>query len=153
MTSTAPVASKFRGPVWRAPAGMTRRPSAITTAPSGTLTAKIAGQPNAWVRKPPRSAPEDAPRPPIAPHAATPRLRSVPSANDEVMIDSVAGETIAPAKPCSARTPISSPRDEASAQMSEESANSPVPKRNTRRRPSRSAERAPSMRKPAKVSV
>jgi len=70
-----------------------------------------------------------------------------------VMIDSVAGETTAPPKPCNARAPSSRPREEASAQASDESANSAVPTTNTRRRPSRSAERPPSIRKPAKVSV
>ena len=71
----------------------------ITIAPSGTLIAKIAGQPSAWVRTPPSSAPEEAPSPPTAPHRPRPRLRSGPSGSDEVMIESVAGETIAPPKP------------------------------------------------------
>ena len=69
------------------------------------------------------------------------------------MIDSVAGDSTAPPRPWTARAPISSPRESASAQASEDSANSAVPARNTRRRPSRSAERPPSIRKPANVSV
>jgi hypothetical protein len=69
------------------------------------------------------------------------------------MIDSVAGETTAPAKPWSVLAPISMPRELASVQISEESANSPTPERNTRLRPNRSAERPPSIRKPANVSV
>ena len=89
--------------------------------------AKIAGQPSVCVRMPPSSAPDEAPRPPIAPHAPRPRLRSGPSGSEEVMIDSVAGETTAPPNPCSARAPISSPRESASAQASEENANSAVP--------------------------
>ena len=83
--------------------GSRAAPRTITSAPSGTLMAKIAGQPSAWVSTPPSSAPEEAPRPPIAPHAPRPRLRSGPSGSEEVMIDSVAGETTAPPKPCSAR--------------------------------------------------
>src|SRR5262249_25406736 len=97
--STAPVTSKCRGPSDLTPAGMTLTAAAITTAPRITLTAKIAGQPNPCVKMPPSSAPEDAPRPPTAPQAARPRLRSGPSGSDAVMIDSVAGDTTAPAKP------------------------------------------------------
>jgi hypothetical protein len=151
--STAPATSKWRVSSAGAIAGITRSPSTTTSKPSGTLTAKMAGQPKAWVRKPPSSAPEDAPSPPTAPHAARPRLRSGPSRSDEVMIERVAGDSTAPLKPCRPRAPISSPRESASAQTSEDRANIAVPARNTRRRPSRSAKRPPSIRKPAKVSV
>ena len=153
VTSTAPVRSKWRVPSARADAGIRRVPRRTTMSPSGTLTAKIACHPNAWVRMPPSSAPEDAPRPPTAPHAASPRLRSRPSANEEVMIDSVAGDSTAPLMPCTLRAAISRSRESASAHPSEASANNAVPTRNTRRRPSRSAERPPSIRKPANVSV
>ncbi len=153
VTSTAPATSKWRGPSSLLPAGITRSATAITIAPSATLMAKIAGQPNPCVSNPPSSAPDDAPSPPTAPHAPRPRLRSGPSGSDAVMIDSVAGETTAPANPCSARAPINRPRDDASAQSNEANANRPVPAMNTRRRPSRSAERPPSIRKPANVSV
>ena len=151
--STAPVRSKCRVPSARAVAGISRAPSATATMPSGTLTAKIACQPNAWVKTPPSSAPEEAPSPPTAPHAARPRLRSRPSANEAVMIDSVAGDSTAPLSPWIARAAISRSRESASAHPSEDSANIAVPTRNTRRRPSRSAERPPSIRKPANVSV
>ena len=133
--------------------GIASSPSPTTIAPSGMLTAKIACQPNVWVSTPPSSAPEDAPSAPIAPHSARPRLRSRPSGRVLVMIERVAGEVIAPAMPCTPRAPMSRPRELASAQISELSANIAVPARNTRRRPRRSAERPPSISRPAKVSV
>ena len=91
VTSSAPVTSKCRGPTRRMSAGSARRPTAITTAPSGTLIAKIAGQPSVWVSTPPSSAPDEAPSPPTAAHRPRPRLRSGPSGSAEVMIESVAG--------------------------------------------------------------
>ena len=134
-------------------AGSARKPTAITTAPSGTLIAKIAGQPSVWVSTPPSSAPEEAPSPPTAAHRPRPRLRSGPSGSAEVMIERVAGATIAPPKPCRARAAISSVRESATAHASDDRVNSATPTRNTRRRPNRSAERPPSIRNPANVSV
>jgi hypothetical protein len=69
------------------------------------------------------------------------------------MIDRVAGERTAPANPWRARAPMSRPRESASAHKSEDRENSATPARNTRRRPRRSAERPPNIRKPAKVNV
>ena len=69
------------------------------------------------------------------------------------MIDRVAGDSTAPLMPCTARAAISSVRESASAHPSDARANKAVPTRNTRRRPSRSADRPPSIRKPANVSV
>ncbi len=153
VTSTAPATSKLRvAPASRPPA-ISRRPSTITIAPSGTLTAKIAGQPRPCVSTPPSSAPEEPPSAPIAPHMPTARLRSGPALKELVTIDSVAGERIAPPSPCTARAPSSRLCESDSAQASEESENSAVPARNTLRLPSRSAERPPSIRNPAKVSV
>ena len=100
--------------------GIRRSPIAITIAPSGTLTAKIAGQPKPCVSMPPSSAPEEAPSAPIAPHMPTARLRSGPASNELVTIDSVAGESTAPPSPCNARAPSSRPRVSASAQASED---------------------------------
>ena len=91
--------------------------------------------------------------PAIAPHTPSARLRSAPSAKEVVMIARLAGESTAPPRPCSARAPISRPREPANAQSSEAELKSAVPARNTRRRPSRSAARPPSSRKPAKVIV
>ena len=69
------------------------------------------------------------------------------------MIDRVVGETIAPPNPWSARAEMSRVGESATAQASEERTNSAVPASKTRRRPSRSADRAPSIRKPANVIV
>src|SRR5262249_50513532 len=150
--STAPVTSK--SPIWRLPSGGTRRgANARIRSPSGTFIAKIAGQPNACVNTPPSSTPEEPPRAPIAPHMPTARLRSAPAAKELATSASDAGESTAPPTPCSVRAVSSRPRELASAHASEESVNSAVPARNTRRRPSRSAQRPPSIRKPANVSV
>ncbi len=153
VTSSAPEASKCRFAVDARPAGIMPRPYTITPRPIGTFTRKIAGQPNACVSTPPSSTPSEPPTPPIAPHTPSARLRSRPSVNEVAMIARLAGEITAPPMPCSARAPISSVRESASAHASDASANSAVPARNTRRRPSRSAARPPSSRKPANVSV
>ncbi len=89
--------------------------------------AKIACQPSVCVSTPPSSAPDEAPSPPIAAHRPRPRLRSGPSGSAEVMIESVAGATIAPPNPCSARAAISRLRESASAHASEDSVNSATP--------------------------
>ena len=102
---------------------------------------------------PPSSTPAAPPAPPIAPQMPTARLRAGPSANVVVRIDSEAGATIAPPRPCAARAAISRTLLSASPPASEASANSVSPKTNTRRRPSRSAARPPSSRKPANVTV
>ena len=149
----APVASKCRCSSLALPSGTTRMPAAMTTSPMGTLMRKIAGQLATWVSTPPRSTPTAPPRPPMAPHAASARLRSRPSVNDVVRIASVAGEMIAAPKPCSARAPSRVACESATAQSREARVNRTVPARKTRRRPSRSAARPPSRRKPAKVSV
>ena len=153
VTSSAPEASKCLCPARRGRPGRCRGRSRITPAPMGTLTRKIAGQPNACVSTPPSSTPSEPPTPPIAPHTPRARLRSRPSVNEVAMIARLAGEITAPPMPCSVRAPISSVRESASAHASDAIANSAVPARNTRRRPSRSAARPPSSRKPANVSV
>jgi len=80
-------------------------------------------------------------------------LRSAPSANVVVMIDSAAGETIAAPRPCTARATISHASDCARPPASEASENRISPVMNMRLRPSRSASRPPSSRKPPNVSV
>ena len=68
------------------------------------------------------------------------------------MIASVAGETIAPPKPWSARKAINCPPLDDSAQASEPVAKMTIPIMNTRRRPKMSAARPPSSRNPPKAS-
>ena len=69
------------------------------------------------------------------------------------MIASAAGETRAPPKPCNARAPISIASDVPAPLSSEAKVKIAIPATNRRRRPSRSAIRPPSSRKPPNISV
>src|SRR5258705_2893180 len=69
------------------------------------------------------------------------------------MIESAAGETSAPPSPCKPRATSSIPSDCETPQMSDAPENSAMPAMNSRRRPSASASRPPSSRKPPKISV
>ena len=87
--------------------------------PTGTLTKKIHSQPRYFVSTPPASTPTAAPEPPIAPQMPSALLRSGPSSNVVMMIESAAGEMIAAPRPCSARAPISTPSDHAKPQRND----------------------------------
>ena len=100
---------------------------------------------------PPRSTPAAAPLPPIAPQIPSALFRSAPSSNVVVMIESVAGDTSAAPRPCTARAATSTPIEPASPHASDAREKSATPAMNTRRRPSRSARRPPSSRNPPKV--
>src|SRR4051794_3997485 len=102
---------------------------------------------------PPSSSPTAPPAPAIAPHTASARLRSVPSANVVRMIDSAAGETSAPPSPWRPRATSSIPSDCETPQTSEAPENSTMPAMNRRLLPSRSASRPPSSRNPPNISV
>jgi hypothetical protein len=102
---------------------------------------------------PPNSTPAAAPLPPIAPQIPSALLRSAPSSKVVMMIASVAGEMIAAPSPCTARAAIRTPIEPESPQASDATEKSATPNMNTRRRPSRSAARPPSSRKPPKVIV
>jgi hypothetical protein len=80
-------------------------------------------------------------------------LRSVPSAKVVVMIESAAGETIAPPRPWTPRATISQPSDWARPPASDAREKRIRPRMNIRRRPIRSARRPPRSRKPPKVRV
>src|SRR3954471_15044400 len=121
--------------------------------PMGTLMKRIHCQPATSVSTPPSSTPAAPPAPPIAPHAPSALLRSEPSVKVVVMIARLAGEMIAPPSPWVARAAISIPWLEASPPTSEATEISSRPPTNTRLRPSRSAIRPPSSRKPANASV
>ncbi len=69
------------------------------------------------------------------------------------MIDSAAGDTIAPPNPWNPRATSSSASDWETPQTSDATENSAIPAMNSRRRPSRSASRPPSSRKPPNISV
>ena len=88
----------------------------------------------------------------MAPQMPSALLRSAPSANMFITIDSAAGSTIAAPRPCTPRMAIRNDSVVASAQASEAAVNTASPAMRTRRRPSRSAARPPSSRKPPKVS-
>ena len=100
---------------------------------------------------PPSRTPAAPPEPATAPQTPSALLRSAPSRKVVVTIESAAGEMIAAPRPWAARAAISCPSVEAKPAASEATATSIRPAMNTRRRPSRSAVRPPSSRKPPKV--
>ena len=151
VTLTAPVASKRRCPRSAWLSGTIGRVSAKTSAPTGTLTKKIHSQPRYLVRIPPSNTPTAAPDPPSAPQMPSALLRSAPSLNVVVTIESAAGEMIAAPIPCSARAEIRTPALDASPHSSDAIVKRTRPTTKMRRRPSRSAIRPPSSRKPPKV--
>src|SRR3954471_8371181 len=115
---TAPVQSMrtARGP--RA-SGMTRRPTRIATAQSGTLTMKIDPHQNRSSRTPPRTGPIATPRPAVAAQMPMAVARSRGSAKTLSTMDSVAGMMNAAPAPISARSAISSPTPPAKAAAAE----------------------------------
>ncbi len=151
--STAPAASKWRVAAWTRLSRTTLLVSRTTAAPTGTLTKKIHSQPSHFVSTPPIRTPTAAPLPPIAPQTPSALLRSEPSSNVVVMIDSADGERIAAPSPCTARAAISCPSEFERPQASEASVNSATPNMKTRRRPRMSAVRPPRSRKPPNVSA
>src|SRR5438874_2402000 len=108
---TAPGMSRLTfAPRREASAGSTGD-SRTAARPNGTFTKSVKRQPNAWVSRPPRINPADAPPAAIALHSPSARLRSRPSLKVVVRSDSAAGETSAPAKPWVMRAAISIPPD------------------------------------------
>src|SRR5581483_7254449 len=150
VTVTAPAQS---GRTWRSERLSRTKRGARTnaSAPTGTLTKKIHSQPRYFVSTPPASTPTAAPPPPIAPQIPSALLRSAPSSNVVVMIDSAAGEMIAAPSPCTARAATRTPPAHARPHSSEASVKTATPTRKTRRRPSRSAALPPRRRKPPNV--
>ena len=118
--------------------------------PIGTLRKKIHDQPRPLVSAPPSSTPAAPPLPEAAPQMPSARLRSRPSRNVVVRIDSAAGDSSAAPSPCSERKTISEPSDQASPSSRELTVNRASPVRNMRRRPTRSASRPPSKSTPPK---
>ena len=153
MTVTAPGRSNVLAPSSARLSTSVRGASAAAANPIGTLTNSTQRQLRPLVRIPPRSTPAAPPAPATAPQTPSARLRSAPSAKVVVIIDSAAGETIAAPRPCTARATISHPSDWAIPPANDATENSTRPSMNMRLRPSRSASRPPSSRKPPKVSV
>src|SRR3954454_17533494 len=130
-----------------------RRAEKATAIPLGTLTNSTHSQPAYSVRRPPNSTPAAPPEPATAPHTPNARLRSAPSAKVVVTIESAAGERMAAPRPWTARAATSQPGLWARPPASEASEKRMRPATNTRRRPSRSAMRPPSSRKPPNTRV
>ena len=86
---------------------ISRADSTAAAAPTGTLTKKIHSQLSASMRMPPSSRPKAPPPAAIALQTPSALVRSGPSGKVVVMIESAAGETSAPPRPCSARKAIS----------------------------------------------
>ena len=97
------------------------------------------------------STPAAAPEPPSAPQIPSALFRSGPSSKVVVTIDRAAGEMIAAPMPWTARAPISTEMLLARPQTSEARVKRTSPTRKIRLRPSRSAIRPPSKRKPPNV--
>ncbi len=100
---------------------------------------------------PPASTPTAAPAPPSAPQIPSALLRSAPSSNVVMTIESAAGVMIAAPRPWTARATISTPSDQARPQKNEAVVKTTTPTRKTRRRPNMSAIRPASSRKPPNV--
>ena len=153
MTLTAPATSKLRvsDSAWLS--RISRGASSAATIPIGTFTHSTHSQPAYSVSTPPSRTPAAPPEPATAPQAPSALLRSAPSEKVVVTIESAAGERSAAPRPWTARAAISAPSDSAKPPTSEASAKRTSPDMNTRRRPSRSASRPPSSKKPPKVST
>src|SRR5207245_246112 len=108
---TAPGTSRVTFASCRAPSVASTGDSTTAARPNGTLTKSVKRQLNAWVSRPPRINPADAPPAAIALQIPSARLRSGPSLNVVVSSDSAAGETREPAKPWIKRAAISIPPD------------------------------------------
>ena len=114
---------------------------------------KIHSQLTLFTRIPPRSTPTAPPMPAIAPQMPSALLRSAPSRKVVVRSESAAGEMMAAPSPWIARNAISWAVSPDRPHASDATENSTMPPMNSRRRPSRSAVRPPSIRKPPNVSV
>ncbi len=153
MTSRAPSTSTRRSPPSVRLSEIRLGVRARIAIPTGTFTKKIHSQPRYSTSTPPRSTPAAAPLPATAPQIPNALFRSAVSCwKAALMIESVAGETIAPPSPCIARKMISAVPLPESPQASEPPMKSTIPTMKTRRRPSRSAARPPSSRKPPNAS-
>ena len=153
MIVTAPIASKWRVPPSRRLSTSRRGARNAASTPIGTLTQSTHSQPAYSVSTPPSSTPAAPPEPDTAPQTPSAKLRSLPSANMFVTIDSADGASSAAPRPCSARAAMSCSSVCDRPPSSDATENSTRPYMNSRRRPSRSAIRPPSSRKPPNVSA
>ena len=111
VTVTAPATSDVVGPLLRARVRDERRDSSAAAMPIGRLMKKIQRHESDSVRMPPSTRPTAPPPAAIALQTPSAFVRSGPSANVVVTIESAAGETSAAPSPCRARPAISTPDD------------------------------------------
>ena len=133
--------------------GTQRSDPATTPIPTGTLTKNTHGHEKAVVRIPPSNRPLEPPAALTRPQAASAWVRSAPSGNVVVRIESEAGVISAAPNPCTARKVSSIPRLPDRPHSSDASVNSATPVTNSRRRPNRSLARPPRSRKPPNISA
>src|SRR3954468_18299413 len=146
--ATAPAASKCRVADSERLSGIRPGVRASAMSDTGTFTQSTHSHPSPSVRIPPRRTPAAPADPATAPQAPSALLRSAPSLNRLVTIESADGEMIAAPRPCAARAAISCPWLVANPASSDATATTRRPAMKTRRRPSRSAARPPRRRKP-----
>ena len=96
---TAPAASKWRVADSERLSGIRPGVSASAIAATGTFTHRTHSQPRPSVRIPPSSTPAAPAEPATAPQAPRALLRSAPSLNSVVTMDSADGEMIAAPRP------------------------------------------------------
>src|SRR5262245_22256246 len=126
----------------------TRFPIPMAASPTGTFKRKAQRHPPNWMIAEPADGPTAAARAPIAAHRPTARDRfergnpARTSASDD-------GVSIAPPAAWKTRPATIQAGDGAAAQAKDPSVNTPTPRRNTRLRPSRSANRPAGTRRAA----
>jgi hypothetical protein len=99
VTVVAPRKSKWRTALSCRLSGISRRDATIATTPIGMLTKNTHRQSSHSVSMPPKSSPNAPPPAAIAAQTESARVRSCPSRNVVVTIESAAGETSAAPKP------------------------------------------------------
>ena len=139
---SSPAARGARSP------SISRKTATSTSTHAIGLTNITHRQPGPSVRSPPSNTPAAEASPPIPPQTPSAVLRSEPSRNVVVRIDSAAGSIIAAPRPCAMRAATSSPDVSANPPISDETPTTTVPATSTCRRPSRSAARPPSNMNP-----
>ena len=151
MTLIAPSTSTPR--VATRDSGTKRSDSSTAAIPTGTLTKKIHSHDRYSVRTPPSSSPTAAPPTAMAAQTLSAFVRSAPSLKVVVTIDSAAGDTMAAPRPCSARATMRNSEEVAKPARNDAPVKRITPAMNRRLRPTKSAARPPSSRKPPKARV
>ena len=120
--------------------------------PTGTLIRKIQPQCRCWLIRPPSTGPSAKASAPTAAQMPIAVLRCLGLVNVAMMMASVVGISSAAPTPWTARLAISTAPLPARPAASEETVNSAIPARKSRRRPNTSASLPPTSSSPASVS-